>query len=143
MSYRGGRAVQPPSSTNPRGVNAMGPRNTQKQKGTAVISIDELDRIRRQVVETKADSYETQRNLARQNLQQTSKARVSNWSNTMEAQRMKREEDRIKKLEDAEVSTDLASSTISWVSDKRAMGLLASDEQSLSASDLLFHGRIT
>ena len=143
MSYRGGRAVQPPSSTNPRGVNAMGPRNTQKQKGTAVISIDELDRIRRQVVETKADSYETQRNLARQNLQQTSKARVSNWSNTMEAQRMKREEDRIKKLEDAEVSTDLASSTISWVSGKKAMGLLASDEQSLSASDLLFHGRIT
>ena len=110
MSYRGGRAVQPPSSTNPRGVNAMGPRNTQKQKGTAVISIDELDRIRRQVVETKADSYETQRNLARQNLQQTSKARVSNWSNTMEAQRMKREEDRIKKLEDAEVSTALARS---------------------------------
>ena len=88
----------------------MGPRNTQKQKGTAVISIDELDRIRRQVVETKADSYETQRNLARQNLQQTSKARVSNWSNTMEAQRMKREEDRIKKLEDAEVSTALARS---------------------------------
>ena len=104
MSYRGGRAVQPPSSTNPRGVNAMGPRNTQKQKGTAVITIDELDRIRRQVVETKADSYETQRNMARQELQQTSKARVSNWSNTMEAQRMKREEDRIKKLEDAEVS---------------------------------------
>ena len=104
MSLRGGRAVQPPSSTNPRGVNAMGPRNTQKQKGTAVITLDELDRIRRQVVETKADSYETQRNLQRQTLQQTSKARVSNWSNTMEAQRMKREEDRIKKLEDAEVS---------------------------------------
>jgi len=47
----------------------MGPRNTQKQKGTAVISLDELDRIRRQVVETKADSYETQRNLQRQHLQ--------------------------------------------------------------------------
>ena len=96
--------MQPPSSTNPRGVNAMGPRNTQKQKSTAVISIDELDRIRRQVIETKDDNYETQRNLYRQSLQQTSKARVSNWSNTMEAQRFKREEDRIKKLEDAEVS---------------------------------------
>ena len=47
MSSRGGRAVQPPSSTNPRGVNAMGPRNTQKKIGTAVITLDELDRIRR------------------------------------------------------------------------------------------------
>jgi len=46
MSSRFG-AIQPPSSTNPRGVNAMGPRNQQKQKGTAVISIDDLDRIRR------------------------------------------------------------------------------------------------
>ena len=96
--------MQPPSSTNPRGVNAMGPRNTQKQKGTAVITLDELDRIRRQVIETKEDSYETQRNLQRQGLQETSKARVKNWSNTMEAQRVKREEDRIKRLEDAEVS---------------------------------------
>lgn len=68
-AYKGmGRSVQPPSSTNPRGVNANGPRNTQKSKGTAVITLDELDRIRRQVVETKADSYETQRNLNRQDL---------------------------------------------------------------------------
>ena len=96
--------MQPPSSTNPRGVQAMGPRNTEKKKGTAVITLDELDRIRRQVIETKEDSYETQRNLQRQALQNTSKARVSNWSNTMEAQRLKREEDRIKRLEDAEVS---------------------------------------
>lgn len=103
MSSRFG-AVQPPSSTNPRGVNAMGPRNTQKQKGTAVISIDELDRIRRQVIQTKADSYETMRNQQRHGLQETSKNRVKNWSNTMEAQRVKREEDRIKRLEDAEVS---------------------------------------
>ena len=103
MSSRFG-AVQPPSSTNPRGVNAMGPRNTQKQKGTAVISIDELDRIRRQVIQTKADSYETMRNGQRADLQATSKGRVKNWSNTMEAQRVKREEDRITRLEDAEVS---------------------------------------
>ena len=96
--------MQPPSSTNPRGVNAMGPRQTEKKKGTAVITIDELDRIRRQVIETKEDSYETQRNLQRANLQETSKNRVKNWSNTMEAARVKREEDRIKRLEDAEVS---------------------------------------
>ena len=99
-----GRAVQPPSATNPRGVNAHGPRNNQKQKGTAVITLDELDRIRRQVIQTKEDSYETQRNLHRAALQDTSKNRVKNWSNTMDAQRVKREEDRIKRLEDAEVS---------------------------------------
>ena len=40
----------------------MGPRNNEKKKGTAVITIDELDRIRRQVIQTKADSYETMRN---------------------------------------------------------------------------------
>ena len=46
------------------------------------------------------------RNQQRQGLQETSKNRVKNWSNTMEAQRVKREEDRIKRLEDAEVSRD-------------------------------------
>lgn len=106
MSLRAGTnaAVQPPSSTNPRGINAAGPRNTQKQKGTAVITLDELDRIRQQVVRTKEDNYETQRNLHRKALQDVSKSRVKNWPNTMEAMRLKREEDRIKKLEDAEVS---------------------------------------
>lgn len=103
MSSRFGKAVQPPSSTNPRGVYA-GPRNNEKKKGTAVITLDELDRIRRQVIETKEDSYETQRNLHRQSLQETSNNRVKNWSNTMEATRLKREDDRIKRLEDAEVS---------------------------------------
>ena len=47
MSSRyGGAAVQPPSSTNPRGVQAMGPRNQKKQMGQAVITVSELDRIR-------------------------------------------------------------------------------------------------
>jgi len=63
----------------------MGPRNTQKSKGTAVITVEELDRIRRQVVETKQDSYQVQRDNRRQELQMTSKARVSNWSNTVDA----------------------------------------------------------
>ena len=105
MSSRFGvaAAVQPPSSTNPRGTVAMGPRNTQKES-SAVITLDELDRIRRQVIQTKADSYETIRNNNRQALQETSKNRVKNWSNTMDAQRIQREENRIKRLEEAEVS---------------------------------------
>lgn len=75
-----------------------------KKKGTAVITLDELDRIRSQVLRTKEDSYEAQRNEMRKGLQETSKARVKNWPNTMEATRLKREEDRIRRLEDEEVS---------------------------------------
>ena len=45
-----------------------------------------------------------QRDAYRKSLQETSKGRVQNWPNTMEAMRVKREEDRIKRLEDEEVS---------------------------------------
>ena len=100
---RTGPSVQPPSSTNPRGVAAVGNRKA-KQPGQAVISLDELDRIRSQVLRTKEDGYEAQRDTIRKNLQETSKARVQNWPNTMEAQRAKREQDRIQRLEDEEVS---------------------------------------
>ena len=103
-TYGGRSLAQPPSSTNPKGVAAGGPRQTQKQKGTAVITMDELDRIRAQVTKTKDDSYEMHRNTMRKELQDISKSRVKNWPNTMEAQRLKREEDRITKLEDEEVS---------------------------------------
>ena len=66
--------------------------------------MDELDRIRAQVTKTKDDSYEMHRNTMRKELQDISKSRVKNWPNTMEAQRLKREEDRITKLENEEVS---------------------------------------
>lgn len=64
MSTRVGTSIQPPSSTNPRGVNAAGARR-QKQPGTAVITLDELDRIRSQIVRTKEDGYEFQRESMR------------------------------------------------------------------------------
>lgn len=38
-------------------------------------------------------------------------SRVKNWGNTMEALRVKREEDRIKRLEDEEVSAYAAANT--------------------------------
>jgi len=97
-------AVQPPSATNPRGVAAAtGAKNTQKGKGQAIISLDELDRIRAQVTNTKEDTYQHQRDAYRKSLQETSKNRVKNWGNTMDALRVKREEDRIKRLEDEEI----------------------------------------
>ena len=37
-------------------------------------------------------------------MQEKSKARVKNWPNTLEAQRYKREQDKLKKLEEEEVS---------------------------------------
>jgi hypothetical protein len=43
------------------------------------------------------------RNEDRSRLHQTSKNRIKNWTNTIEAQRLKHEEDRIKRLEDDEV----------------------------------------
>ena len=98
--------LQPPSSTNPRGIAApAGNRSKQKKQGTAVITLDELDRIRSQITHTHEDTYQHQRDAYRKSLQETSKGRVQNWSNTMEAQRVKREQDRIQKLEDDEVST--------------------------------------
>ena len=64
MSQRGGPSIQPPSSTNPRGVNAANERR-KKQPGTAVITLDDLDRIRSQIVRTKEDGYEFQRETMR------------------------------------------------------------------------------
>ena len=69
-----------------------------------MISIDELERIKNSVTKTKEDAYTTMRNAERQTLQETSKNRIKNWPNTVEALRLKREEDRIKRLEDEEVS---------------------------------------
>ena len=70
-----------------------------------MISIDELERIKNSVTKTKEDAYTTMRNADRQALQETSKNRIKNWPNTMEALRLKREEDRIRRLEDEEVSS--------------------------------------
>ena len=101
---RTGPSVQPPSSTNPRGVAARTGGKQAKSKGAAVITLDELDRIRDQVLRTKEDGYENQRDTIRKNLQETSNNRVKNWPNTMDAMRAKREEDRITRLENEEVS---------------------------------------
>jgi len=44
------------------------------------------------------------RNDDRGDLHNKSKARIKNWSNTLEATRIKREDDRIKRLEDEEIA---------------------------------------
>lgn len=69
-----------------------------------MITLDELERIKNQVSKSNVEPYITMRNEDRQHLHETSKNRIKNWSNTLEATRLKREEDRIKRLEDEEVS---------------------------------------
>ncbi len=69
-----------------------------------MITLDELERIKQQVTKSNVEPYITMRNEHRQTLAQQSKDRIKNWTNTLEAGRLKREEDRIKRLEDEEVS---------------------------------------
>ncbi len=98
---------QPPRSTiqnRPPGVLPPAPGKTVGKGGAVMISIDELERIKATVTKTKEDAYTTMRNVDRQTLQETSKNRIKNWPNTLEALRLKREEDRITRLEDEEVS---------------------------------------
>jgi len=81
-----------------------GPKTNAKKKGTAVITMDELERIKAQCTLTQDTSYQQMKTQQAKSLQGTSKSRVKNWPNTMEAQRLRREEERIKRLEDEEVS---------------------------------------
>lgn len=71
-----------------------------------MITMDELERIKSTVQKTNQDPYTTMRNADRTKLQSLSQSRIKNWPNTMEALRHKREEDRIKKLEDEEVRSN-------------------------------------
>lgn len=69
-----------------------------------MITLDELERIKSQVSKTNVEPYVTMRNEDRQALHEKSKNRIKNWSNTLEATRLRREEDRIKRLEDEEIA---------------------------------------
>lgn len=88
----------------PTGVAPPAPGKTVGKGGAVMISVDELERIKNQVQKTNEDPYTTFRNEERKTLQQLSKSRIQNWPNTLEALRLKREEDRIKRLEEEEVS---------------------------------------
>jgi hypothetical protein len=104
MSLRSAQRSQP-AQTRPAGVQPPAPGKTVGKGGAVMISIDELERIKNSITKTNEDVYTTMRNADRQTLQETSKNRIKNWPNTMEALRLKREEDRIRRLEDEEVST--------------------------------------
>ena len=68
------------------------------------MSYDELERIKGMCSQTSENQdYYTMRKSERAELQGLSNNRVSKWSNTIHAQREKKEYERIKKLEDDEI----------------------------------------
>lgn len=74
-------------------------------KNTSVLTYDDLERIKGMCSQTnEQEDYINMRQSERQTLQQISNARVSKWPNTIQAQRERKEAERIKKLEDDEVS---------------------------------------
>ncbi len=83
---------------------------SQADRNMAVITMDELQRIRQQCTTGGFSTFksdfmddEAQRTADRLALQAKSQARIANWPNTMHALRKKREEDRIKRLEEEEI----------------------------------------
>ncbi len=69
------------------------------------MNFDELERIKAMCSQTnEMEDYHTMRQNERKDLHQKSVARVSKWPNTIQAERERKEFERIKKLEDDEVS---------------------------------------
>jgi len=86
-----------------------------KAKNTAVLSFDELERIKSMCSQTtNGEDYTTMRDNQRKTLQEISNSRVKQWPNTMNALREKKESDRIQKLEEAEVSIMIPDKEISY-----------------------------
>ncbi len=84
-----------------------GNRNAKENKNTAVISIDDLHRLRETCGLGGAKSqlqieHEIEQD-ERRVLMERSRARTKNWPNTIENMRTKRIEDRYRALEEAEV----------------------------------------
>ena len=77
-----------------------------KAKNTTVIGYDELERIKGMCSQTNdKQDYQTMRQRERDEKKTLSMARVSKWPNTIHAERERKEFERIKKLEDDEVSS--------------------------------------
>lgn len=73
-------------------------------KNTTVITFDELERIKGMCSQTnEKQDYMTMRKNEREEKRTMSLARVSKWPNTIQAERERKEYERIKKLEDDEI----------------------------------------
>ena len=113
----GGSALGPRMSSKPPGLplaasslglgGRTGNRNAKENKNTAVISIDDLQRLRetcgiggaKSQLQIEQEIQQDERRV----LMERSRARTKNWPNTIENMRTKRIEDKYRALEEAEV----------------------------------------
>ena len=72
-------------------------------KNAVVVSLDELQRIKDSCSMMSGTQGSFDKTKARMTLQQKSQQRVKNWPNTIQALRKKKDEDRIKRLEEEEI----------------------------------------
>ena len=88
------------------GRTRLGNPDAKDDKATAVITIDDVSRLREQVglvgAKTEFETEQEQRTRDRLELQERSRQRVKNWPNTIDNLRNKRIEDKYRKLEEAE-----------------------------------------
>ena len=76
-----------------------------KAKNTIVVSYSDLERIKNMCSDSNPVlDHVKNREASRKELHQVSQKKISAWPNTIEADRLKKEEDRIKKLEEEEMS---------------------------------------
>ena len=84
-------------------------------KNTTVMTYEELERIKGMCSQTnEQEDYKTMRQNERQDKRMLSQARVSKWPNTIQAERERKEYERIKKLEDDEVSICKLATCSGW-----------------------------
>lgn len=78
---------------------------SMNEKNSAIISLAELERIKDScALINREDNWNQQKSHQRKTLFEKSKGRYQHWPNTLEALRRKKEEDRIKKLEEQEIA---------------------------------------
>ena len=76
-----------------------------KAKNTIVVSYSDLERIKDLCSDTNSVlDHVKQREASRKELHQVSQKKISNWPNTIQADRLKKEADRIKALEEKEMA---------------------------------------
>jgi hypothetical protein len=89
------------------GGGRTGNRNAKENKNTAVITIDDLQRLRESCgIGGSKSSLQIEKEIEQEDrkvLMERSRARTKNWPNTIENMRNKRIEDRYRQLEEAEV----------------------------------------
>ena len=145
-----GTAPRPPlpGST---GFNSkrLGNPDAKEDKTTAVITVDDLQRLREQCgingARSDLETEQEQRFKERTMLQNKSRQRVKNWPNTIENMRNKRIEDKYNKLEEAELERRrVDAEEDAFNQEKRRLAIEAASKKMHDGQDQVkaFHSRL-